>query len=189
MSHEVAQMALGDEWTIEALDALPEDGRRRELLDGMLLVHPSPTSIHQIIAMRLMVALEQTCPVDYQVTQAVEVRLSARRSFIPDVLAVTDQAAQRRAAHYTADEVVLAVEIVAATSESLDRVLKPALYAQAGIPHFWRVETEDGIVVHTFERDSTNATYVPSGSFADVVTLDKPWRIDLPLAGLRPRHF
>ena len=50
-------------WTTDDLDALPEDGLRRELLDGVLLVSPSPTDIHQIIAARLMVALEETCPV------------------------------------------------------------------------------------------------------------------------------
>ncbi len=66
-------------WTTDDLDALPEDGVRRELLDGVLLVSPSPTDIHQIIAARLMVALEETCPGDLQVTQAVEVRLSPRR--------------------------------------------------------------------------------------------------------------
>jgi Uma2 family endonuclease len=60
-------------WTTDDLDALPEDGVRRELLDGVLLVSPSPTDIHQIIAGRLMVALERTCPPEYQVTQGVEV--------------------------------------------------------------------------------------------------------------------
>lgn len=45
-------------WTTDHLDGLPEDGRRRELLDGVLLVPPSPTRFHQTIAMRLGVALE-----------------------------------------------------------------------------------------------------------------------------------
>ena len=49
-------------WTTDDLDALPEDGLRRELLDGVLLVSPSPTRVHQIIAGRLRVALEQTVP-------------------------------------------------------------------------------------------------------------------------------
>ncbi|MEV4828255.1 hypothetical protein ACQP2H_27585 [Micromonospora sp. CA-248260] len=29
-------------WTTDDLDALPEDGRRRELLDGVLIVPPPP---------------------------------------------------------------------------------------------------------------------------------------------------
>jgi Uma2 family endonuclease len=97
-------------WTTDDLEALPEDGLRRELLDGVLLVSPCATDIHQIIAARLMVALEETCPGDLQVTQAVEVRIGPRRSFIPDVLVATDAAASRRARHYAPQEVVLAVE-------------------------------------------------------------------------------
>jgi hypothetical protein len=31
-----------DGWTVDDLDALPEDGVRRELLDGVLLVSPPP---------------------------------------------------------------------------------------------------------------------------------------------------
>jgi hypothetical protein len=59
-------------WTTDDLDALPEDGLRRELLDGVLLVSPCRTDIHQIIAGRLMVALEETCPDDLQVLQVDE---------------------------------------------------------------------------------------------------------------------
>ena len=69
-----------DAWTTDDLDALPEDGFRRELLDGALLLSPSPTDIHQVIAMRLGVALEDSCPEDLHVTQAVEVRINPRRA-------------------------------------------------------------------------------------------------------------
>lgn len=38
-------------WTTDDLDALPDAGRRRpELLDGALLMSPSPTRLHQSIA-------------------------------------------------------------------------------------------------------------------------------------------
>lgn len=181
-------------WTTDDLDSLPEDGLRRELLDGVLFVPPSPTNIHQIIAARLVVLLEETCPDDLQATQAVEVRLSARRSFIPDVLVITDAAAQRRDHCYTPQEVVLAVEIVSPTSQSMDRVMKPALYAKAGIPYYWAIETDGGIVVHTYKLDFTDEVYQPSGTFgntpkSDVVKVDEPWRIEVPISRLRPRHL
>ena len=96
----------GDGWTTDDLDTVPEDGIRRELLDGVLLVSPTSTDVHQIIAGRLLVALEQTCPPDLQVTQGVEVRINSRRAFIPD----------------------------SPTSTSMDRITEPAPYAAAGIP-------------------------------------------------------
>ncbi|MDQ7903424.1 Uma2 family endonuclease [Phytohabitans sp. ZYX-F-186] len=176
-------------WTTDDLDALPEDGYRRELIDGVLILSPSPTDIHQIIAGRLMVTLEEGCPDDLQVAQGVEVRVSKRRSFIPDVLVTTDAAAQRRTSKYEPHEVVLAVEIVSDGSQTMDRITKPALYAQAGIPYYWRIETENGIVVHTHKIDSADEIYQPTGQFTDVVKIDEPWPISLPVSRITPRHY
>jgi Uma2 family endonuclease len=176
-------------WTTDDLDDLPDDGFRRELLDGVLLVSPSPTDVHQIIAMRLGVALEESCPPDLQVTQGVEVRISQRRSFIPDVLVATDEAAQRRARHYAPFEVVLAVEIVSPTSQSMDRITKPALYAAAGIPNYWCIETDGGIAVHAYRIDREHGTYRPVGSFTDKISVAEPWSIEVPVAKLTPRYL
>ena len=71
------------EWTTDDLDALPDDGRRRELIDGLLIVSPSPTTGHQRIAGRLFSALDAMCPPEYAATQAVDVRVSRRRSLSP----------------------------------------------------------------------------------------------------------
>jgi hypothetical protein len=83
MTMAISDISHASGLTTDDLDQIPEDGVRRELLDGVLLVPPSPTDIHQIIAMRLGVALEESCPDHMQVTQAVEIRMSGTRSFIP----------------------------------------------------------------------------------------------------------
>ncbi|MEU4557578.1 Uma2 family endonuclease [Actinoplanes sp. NPDC023936] len=176
-------------WTAEDLEDLPDDGLRRELLDGVLLVSPSPTDIHQIIVGRLMVALEESCPSDLQVTQGVEIRISPTRSFIPDVLVATDEAAQRRGRYYTPKEVVLAVEIVSPTSLAMDRVTKPALYASAGIPYYWRIETTNGIVVHAQKLDPEPGIYRPVEIFDGRIRTLEPWPIDIPVKRLTPRHL
>jgi Uma2 family endonuclease len=178
-----------DGWTTDDLDALPDDGLRRELIDGVLHVPPSPSNIHQIIAARLVVALEQTCPGSLSVTQANDVRMSPRRSFIPDVLVITDEAAQRCDGTYVPQEVLLAVEIVSPTSTSMDRVMKPSLYAAAGIPHFWLVETAAGFTVQTYTLDPEDQVYLPTGEFTDRIVVTGPWPIDIPLDKLRPRHL
>jgi Uma2 family endonuclease len=36
------------QWTVEMLDALPDDGQRYELLDGELFVTPAPSDVHQL---------------------------------------------------------------------------------------------------------------------------------------------
>jgi len=178
-----------DGWTTDDLDALPDDGRRPELLDGVLIVPPSPTHSHQSIAYRLCGLLDLSCPAGFDVSQGVEVRISSRRSFIPDVLVITGAAAERGTHWFNPHEVVVAVEIVSPTSTSLDRITKPALYAQAGIPHYWRVETSPDLVVHTHTIDPVAEVYRETGVFTDVVEITEPWSTRFAVADLiRRRH-
>lgn len=178
--------APGD-WTTDDLDALPEDGRRRELIDGVLIVSPSPTTFHQNMAARLLLALDASCPHELYVTQAVEIRVSRRRSYIPDVLVVSAEAAARNPSKYLPHEVALAIEIESPGSVVPDRVTKPALFAEVGIPLYWRIEIEDVIRVNTYELDPGAGVYRTTGRFRDVVEIDQPWSIRLPIADFTPR--
>lgn len=179
--------ASGD-WTTDDLDAMPEDGRRRELIDGVLIVSPSPARFHQLVAARLCVALEEGCPEDYDVTQGVEVRVSRRRSFIPDVLVVNAQASTDETHIYQPHDVLLAVEIVSPNSIAMDHVMKPALYAEAGIPLYWCIDTRGEVTVHTHRLKGDADVYAPTGTFTDVIALDQPWEIWLPVAKIAGRR-
>jgi Uma2 family endonuclease len=178
-----------DGWTTDDLDELPEDGRRRELIDGVLIVSPSPTNTHQIIAMRLGTALDESCPTDYEVTLGVEIRVSRRRAFVPDVMVLTAAAAARQDHKYQPHEVLLAVEIVSRWSQTMDRITKPALYAQAAIPFYWRIESDDGIVVHTHRLDPEAELYLPTGKFTETIEISEPWAVSIPVARITPRFY
>ncbi len=177
------------DWTTDDLDALPEDGVRREIIDGVLIVSPSPTTFHQTMAFRLCAALDAVCPPEFYVTQGVEIGIGRRRSLTPDVLVSTAQGAARNPHRFQPHEVALAVEIVSPSSVTMDRVTKPALYAQAEIPFYWRIETEDGIVVHTHVLDPVAQVYRPTGTFDHVVEVDQPWEIRLPITSCTPRRL
>jgi Uma2 family endonuclease len=85
---------------------------------------------------------------------------------------------------------VLAVEIVSDSSESMDRVLKPALYAKAGIPFYWRIEVEDGaLVVYTYKIDPVDEVYTQTGRWTEFVETAEPFPVTLPIAQLTPRHL
>jgi Uma2 family endonuclease len=86
-------------------------------------------------------------------------------------------------------EVLLAIEVVSPGSVTMDRVAKPALYAQAEIPCYWRVETEHGIVVHTHRLKPDAEIYVPTGRFDDVIDVDEPWPIRVPVSKITPRFY
>ena len=53
------------DWTVDDLDLLPDDGLQYELLDGMLLVSPSPTIPHQRASARLFLLLTRRLPARY----------------------------------------------------------------------------------------------------------------------------
>jgi hypothetical protein len=55
----MAMPALVADWTIDRLDALPDDGQRYELIDGVLHVPPSPNEGHQDVAL----ALSHSCSI------------------------------------------------------------------------------------------------------------------------------
>ncbi|GAA1762197.1 Uma2 family endonuclease [Luedemannella helvata] len=182
------QSPARDGWTTDDLDALPDTERRPELLDGVLLVPPSPTHLHQSIALRLGALLDASCPTDFEVSQGVEVRLSPRRSFIPDLLLVTAVAADRNTHWFVPHEVILAIEIVSATSVSLDRITKPALYAEAGIAHYWRVETDPELIVHTHTIDPLAKVYRETGRCTSVIDVNEPWPMKIAIDDLRRRN-
>src|SRR5256885_1296602 len=60
-------------YTIADLERFPDDGNRYELLDGVLIVTPSPSNAHQVIVNRLQFRLTQAVMVsgDAQVVGVV----------------------------------------------------------------------------------------------------------------------
>ncbi len=49
-------------FTVDDLDQMPDDGRRYGLVDGVLIVSPSPVTRHQLALMRLLVILDTRLP-------------------------------------------------------------------------------------------------------------------------------
>ncbi len=168
-------------WTVDDLEA-PESHHRFELTDGALSVSPSPSSLHQTVAARLLVQLEDVAPEPYVVTQAVEIRFGRQLSRIPDLLVIRSDDPGR---HWFAPaEVVVAVEIESPGSHIEDRATKPALYAQYGIPHYWRIEL-DPVLVTTYEVGQGDS-YRVAGT-GERLRVTEPFEVDLPLAEVLPR--
>ncbi|MFC3994685.1 Uma2 family endonuclease [Nocardiopsis sediminis] len=65
-----------------------------------------------------------------------------------------------------------------------DRVRKPQLYAEAGIPHFWRVEDQGESVVHVYELDSVTRTYVATGIHRKELKLSVSFDIEIDLTAI-----
>ncbi|MEU4162245.1 Uma2 family endonuclease [Actinoplanes sp. NPDC026670] len=174
-------------WFAEDLDRLPEAPRHTELIDGALVFMMSPQRAwHSRIIFALRQSLAAQAPADFEVDQEMTIRLDKFNRPEPDVL-VTRTAYDPDRTYFTPDEVRLVVEVVSPESAHRDRTVKLRKYADAGIPHYWRIEDEDGApVVHVYEMDEPTKTYVASGIHRDVLRRPVPFDIDIDLAGLIP---
>jgi Uma2 family endonuclease len=148
MSAEAVPTApLPEGWTIADIDALPErDGVRYELVDGVPKVMSPPRGEHQDALLELHLALRASAPPGFHVVQGLGVVLADDQRPIPDLIVVRGER-PRTLSNVPAELVVLAAEVVSRSSRSDDRFRKPALYAQAGIPCYLRVELDPPHVV------------------------------------------
>ncbi|MEU9142817.1 hypothetical protein [Streptomyces sp. NPDC048349] len=65
--------------------------------------------------------------------------------------------------------------------------MKPFTYAQAGIPHFWRVEDEPaGPAVHVYELDTVTRSYVATGIHREWLKVSVPFPAAIDLGELVP---
>ncbi len=80
-------LAEGRPFTVHDLETMPDDGRRYEIIDGMLLVTPAPGWSHQEMSGALYVVLHAACPSPLRVLLApFAVRTAPTSEVQPDVL-------------------------------------------------------------------------------------------------------
>jgi len=142
-------------WTIEDVEALPETGSRFEILaPGVLTVSPAAAALHQRASWNLTGLLRsaaKSAGLNVEALEAVNVELPGERLAIPDIAVVDGDAADANAVRFRPAQVHLAVEIVSPGSEATDRAIKPDLYAEAGIPLYWRLELDPSPRLFVFE--------------------------------------
>lgn len=122
-----------DPFTQADLDALPEgSGYRFELLDGILIVSPSPTLAHQRLAADLFVLLRGACPANCDVLFGpFDLKPSEERTFLPDVLVARTVDFDEKM--LTRAPPLLVVEVRSPSTGCYDRTTKRAVYAEWGV--------------------------------------------------------
>ncbi|WP_162908114.1 Uma2 family endonuclease [Allorhizocola rhizosphaerae] len=126
-------------FTVDTLFDLPEGDLRYEVLDGQLVVTPTPTPAHNLAADRIGRILLPHLPRQVDAVTAMAVRMPSGDGPVPDLVITTgDMTVLKRG--LPVETVHTVVEVVSPSSTTVDRVTKAGLYAQAGIPCYWRVE-------------------------------------------------
>jgi Uma2 family endonuclease len=136
-------------WTYEDYAALPDDGQRYEIVNGVLVMAPAPTPEHQSIAVRIayyMFPHVDLAGIGRLLPSPIDVELGPKQVFQPDVVVILNAHLDRIAAKRIIGAPDLVVEVVSPGSGVMDRIAKYAVYAHAGIPEYWIVKPENRTV-------------------------------------------
>ncbi|MFF3440691.1 Uma2 family endonuclease [Streptosporangium sp. NPDC002721] len=173
-------------FTADDLDRLPGIPPHTELIDGTLVFVSPQTRFHALVLFLLHKELDRTIPAHLRVEQEMTVKLGRRQRPEPDLVILHAHApTEMTRTFYEAADVLLAVEVVSEESEERDRNRKPQMYAEAGIPHFWRVENIEGRPsVHVHELNPVTRAYALTGVHQNRLKLSLPYDIDIDLTDI-----
>jgi len=133
----------GSKLTYEDYVSLPNDGRRYEILDGELAVSPSPRTAHQRTAGRLFVLLDAWVTahdLGEVFIAPYDVILADTTIVVPDLVFVSRSRAALVSERGFEGAPNLAIEILSASTERIDRGAKMQLYARYGVDRYWIVD-------------------------------------------------
>lgn len=170
-----------DPWRFEELYDLPDEGRghRYEVVDGNLFITPCPTPLHQWATSEICFRLGDVCPPGWRVCHGFALPMGADGR-VTDIAVFRAEAPLRGLGPYPVGPEFfgLVIEVVSPATRKTDHFMKPAEYAEVGIPLFWRVELEPELRIDAFE--------LREGAYAAVEgPLPVPWgTIDLDPATL-----
>jgi Uma2 family endonuclease len=181
----MAMPGLRRRWTAADVRALMDETRptpRYELIDGELLVTPSPSPVHQRAVRLLQQILGDYCLAHSlgEVFQSpADLSLDGESIVQPDLFVVPPLTTPLRRDWSLVRSILLAVEVLSPSSVRHDRVTKRRFFQRVGVPEYWIIDLEDrrverwrpfGPYAALLDRQ---VSWQPSGAAAPLV-------IDLP---------
>lgn len=131
------QLDIEDYWD------LPDDGRRHEILEGMLEVTPSPLVEHQDVLKNLLVLLElflRQCPVGKIIPSPMDVILSNETICQPDLVFIRKERVPEIVRGRVWGTPDLVIEILSSGTANRDYETKKHVYARHRIGEYWSVD-------------------------------------------------
>ena len=167
-------------------DDLPEevtDGRRYELLDGSLIVTPSPTHRHQVAVSRLLVVLAAASPPELEVLVGpFDVKVGDSTLLEPDILVLRRGQASRK---FVDTPPLLVVEVLSPSTRRYDSLLKRDYYARFGVASYWLVDPDEPSVTALLLNDETGEYTTGSAAVgAEALRVSAPFPLTVVPASL-----
>ncbi len=136
------------EWTAERVRTLPDDGMRYEVVDGELLVTPSPATPHQRALGELHLRLGgylRGGTVGELFLSPADVEFDPRTLVQPDLFVVPLREGRRLRRWADIDQLILAIEILSPSTARYDRLTKRRLYQRQRI-EYWIVDLDARVI-------------------------------------------
>ena len=175
-------MAASVSWTADMVRALPDDGNRYEVVDGELLVTPSPRGFHQRAVTQLLVSLYdyvRAHRLGEVLCSPSDIELDARGLVQPDIFVQGLVDGLPAKGWNTGAPLLLFIEVLSPSTARADRTTKRMRFQRAGIPEYWIVDMDARTIERWRPADESPAI------LSDVITWQPlaaaaPLRLDLP---------
>jgi Uma2 family endonuclease len=150
------------------------DDVRYQLIDGELILSPSPTFYHQHISGAMFVELRTwavSSGTGKVVCAPMDVYLTETDTVQPDILFISTERIHIVEDRYVRGAPDLVVEILSPSTSRLDLGAKMELYALHGVPHYWIVDP-DTRTARTPRLEAGDYAEVANFTDNDVLTSD-----------------
>ena len=154
------RMVVAGRMTYEEYCQLPEDGKRYELIGGVLHVPPAPSWEHQFSAF----ALARILADHVDAHRLGRVGIAPFETFFsegdvvqPDILFIQNDHLARLSSRRLTGSPTLVVEVLSPSNRSYDLRKKRAVYAAHGVPYYW---TRDPLARWLDEYELRDGVYV-----------------------------
>ena len=152
-------------WTYEDYVRLPDDGKRYEVIRGVLYVSPGPIPLHKYVHSHLFFTLSQFVRengLGVVLAAPMDIRLPRRLGdpVQPDLVFLRpgNQPRWEVDPNFSGSP-DLVVEVLSPSTARLDRKIKHSAYRESGIPEYWIVDPR-ARTVEVFGLSEDGARYV-----------------------------
>jgi Uma2 family endonuclease len=125
-----------------------DDGNRYELVSGQLeLMSPAPSVIHQLVSFEMQKTISRSSESNYIILHApVDLILSSKEVRQPDIILIHRSRIDILSKRGVIGAPDLVVEILSPSTLKRDKIDKLKTYAHFGIPEYWVIEPETGVL-------------------------------------------
>ncbi len=156
-------------WTREEVLALPDDGNRYELIDGELLVSPSPRLIHQAAVTALYDRIHpyvKRHSLGFTLWSPADLEFGRGYVAQPDLFVVRPFEGRKPRDWRQCGVPIFIAEVLSPSTGRGDRTIKRPAYQRAGVGEYWIVDPDS----RTVER------WQPDDARPDICLVQAVWR-------------